>query len=134
MKAKISLITLGVLDINKSKEFYSKLLKKEPSNYKEGDQMVMYEMDGTWLGLFPKAELAKDVTVSGEGQGFPGFTIAHNVKSESEVDNTYNHAITCGAKPIKIPQKVSWGGYSCYFADPDGYYWEIAFNPFTDLS
>lgn len=96
--------------------------------------MVLFEMEGSWLGLFPKDKLAEDVTVSAEGSGFSGFTFAHNVKSEKLVDEVYNHAISVGAKPIKTPQKVFWGGYSGYFADPDNYYWEVAYNPFTDLT
>ncbi len=134
MKPKISLITLGVGSIAKSLKFYRDGLGFCPHNYKEGSQMVMFEMEGSWLGLYPKNELAKDVGVSGDGKGFSGITLAHNVKSEEEVDEVVELAIKSGAKLVKKPQKVFWGGYSGYFADPDGYLWEVAYNPLTDLS
>jgi hypothetical protein len=134
MKPKISLVTLGVYDSQKSLTFYRDGLGFEPVNYKEGDEMIMFKMEGSFLALFPKDKLAEDVTVPSEGSGFPGFTIAHNVKSKEEVDEVFKLAVSKGAKPVKSPQTVFWGGYSGYFADPDGYYWEIAFNPFTDLS
>ena len=134
MKPKIGIITLGVSNLNESIKFYRDGLGFKPHNYKEGDEMVLFEMEGSWLGLFPKDKLAEDVTISAEGSGFSGFTFAHNVKSEKLVDEVYNHAISVGAKPIKTPQKVFWGGYSGYFADPDNYYWEVAYNPFTDLT
>jgi len=91
-------------------------------------------MDGTWLSLFPKNKLAEDATVPPEGTGFTGITLAHNVKSKEGVKKVFNLAISAGAKPIKKPQDVFWGGYSGYFSDPDGYLWEVAYNPFTDLT
>ena len=63
------------------------------------------------------------------GKGFNGFTISHNVSSKDEVDMVFTDAISVGAKIIKSPQKASWGGYSSYFADPDNYFWEVAYNP-----
>lgn len=134
MKSKISIITLGVTDLQKSHQFYHKGLGFPTHNYKEDEGIVFLKLEGTWLALFPKEELAKDAHVSSEGNGFAGFTLAHNVSSIQEVHNVYAHAISIGAKEIKKPEKVSWGGYSGYFADPDGYLWEIAYNPFTDLT
>lgn len=134
MKPKISLITLGVSSIAKSLKFYRDGLGFVPHNYEEGSEMVMFEMEGTWLGLYPKYKLAKDVGVSEERGGFTGITMAHNVKSEEEVDEVVGLAIKSGATLVKEPQKVFWGGYSGYFADPDGYLWEVAYNPFTDLT
>jgi len=134
MKPKISIITLGVKNINKSLRFYRDGLGFRTHNYKAGEDIVFFEMDGTWLSIFPKDKLAKDVTVSSEGKGFAGITLAHNVRSKKEVDKVFNLALSVGAKPIKKPQKVSWGGYSGYFSDPDGYLWEVAYNPFTDLT
>ncbi len=133
MKGKISMITLGVRDITRSLNFY-RGLGFQTHNYKDDDQMVMFELEGTWLGLYPRDLLAEDAYVSNDGQGFAAFTMAHNVKSPAEVDEVFSLALTAGAKPIKTPQKVFWGGYSGYFADPDGFLWEVAFNPFTDLS
>lgn len=66
--------------------------------------------------------------------GLSAITLAHNVATEAEVDKVYREALSAGAKSIKQPQKAFWGGYSGYFADPDGYLWEVAYNPFTDLS
>jgi uncharacterized glyoxalase superfamily protein PhnB len=133
MKGKISMITLGVRDITRALNFY-RSLKFQTHNYKDDDQMVMFKLEGTWLGLYPRELLAEDADVSNEGHGFAAFTMAHNVKSEEEVDEVFGLAVTAGAKPIKTPQKVFWGGYSGYFSDPDGFLWEVAFNPFTDLS
>lgn len=86
------------------------------------------------MALFAKNKLAQDAAVANDGFGFSGITLAHNVASEKAVDKVFKLAITAGAKPTKQPQKTSWGGYSGYFSDPDGYLWEVAFNPFTDLT
>ena len=134
MKPIVSIITLGVSDIKKSVKFYRDGLGFKPHNFKEGDTFMMFEMEGTWLALFPKDKLAEDITISPKGEGFGGITLAHNVKSKEEVNKVFQLAISCGAKAIKTPENVFWGGYSGYFADPDGYYWEIAYNPFTDLT
>lgn len=136
MKPKISLITLGVKDFEKSFNFYTNGLGFKPHNYKIGDMYVMFEMNGTWLALFPNDKLAEDVGVSvaTQGIGRQSFTLAQNVASQDEVDQVFSFAIKAGATPIKTPQKAAWGGYSGYFADPDNYFWEIAYNPFTDLS
>jgi uncharacterized protein len=134
MKPIISMITLGVSDFEKSLKFYRDGLSFKSHNYKESDGFIFFEMDGTWLALYPKDRLAKDATISSDGSGFAGITLSHNVKTKEEVDSVFALAISVGAKLIKKPQKVFWGGYSGYFADPDGYLWEVAFNPFTDLT
>jgi uncharacterized protein len=134
MKSKISLITLGVSDFNKSLNFYQDGLGFKPQNYKDGDDVVFFQMEGSWLALYPKDKLAEDATVSPEGSGFRGFTLAHNVGSKEEVDQVFELALSAGAKLVKKPQAVFWGGYSGYFADPDGYLWEVAYNPFMDLT
>ena len=134
MKPKISLITLGVSDLKKSLAFYRDGLGFKTHNYKEGDDAIFFEMEGSWLSLYPWEKLAEDAQVPSVGNGFRGITLAHNVASEKEVDEVFNHAISIGAKIVKKPKKVFWGGYSSYFADPDGHLWEIAYNPFTDLT
>jgi hypothetical protein len=134
MKSKISIITLGVSDIQKSLAFYRDGLGFKTRDYKDGDEFVLFEMEGTWLALYPKEKLAEDAMVSSQGTGFSGITLAHNVGSKQEVDQEYRLAIIAGANPIKKPQELFWGGYSGYFADPDGYLWEVAYNPFTDLT
>ncbi|HUO88716.1 MAG TPA: VOC family protein [Rhizomicrobium sp.] len=134
MKSKISIVTLGVRDFAKSLAFYRDGLGFEPHNYKEGEEHVMFRMEGSWLSLYPRRLLAEDATVPDDGRGFSGVTLAHNVKSRAAADAVFALAVSKGAKPVKTPQDVFWGGYSGYFADPDGYLWEIAYNPFTDLT
>ena len=134
MKSKISLITLGVKDFEKSFRFYRDGLGFKPHNYKEKDNIVFFEMEGTWLSLFPKDKLAHDATVPPEDGRFTGIPLSHNVKTKEEVEKVFNLAVSAGAKSIKKPQDVFWGGYSGYFSDPDGYLWEVAYNPFTDLT
>jgi len=134
MKSKISIITLGVSDFNRSFKFYSKGLGFKTHNYNEKDEYVMLEMEGVWLALCPQDKLIKDVTVPIIKPGFSAFTLAHNVSSKEEVNKVYREALDVGAKSIKKPQDSFWGGYSGYFADPDGYLWEVAYNPFTDLA
>ena len=89
-----------------------------------------FTLNGTWLGLFGRESLASDATVSAEGSGFPGFALAHNVHSEAGIDQALAQAVAPGASLAKPGQKVSWGGYSGYFSDPDGHLREKAHNPF----
>ena len=134
MKPKIGIVTLGVRDFAKSLAFYRDGLGFSAHNYKAGEEHVMFKMDGSWLSLYPRDKLAEDATVPDNGSGFAGVTLAHNEPSKQMVDATFAEAIRAGAKPVKQPEEVFWGGYSGYFADPDGYLWEVAFNPFTDLT
>ena len=134
MKPKISIVTLGVRDFAKSLAFYREGLGFAAHNHTEGQEHVMFRLEGSWLSLFPRGELAKDATVADDGQGFSGVTLAHNVGSKAEVDAVFSQAVSVGATAVKTPQDVFWGGYSGYFADPDGHLWEIAWNPFTDLT
>jgi catechol 2,3-dioxygenase-like lactoylglutathione lyase family enzyme len=134
MKPKISTVTLGVRDFPKSFKFYREGLGFQPHNYTEGEEHVMFRLEGTWLSLYPRDKLAEDATVPDDGSGFSGVTLAHNVKSKADADAVFAHAVAAGATPVKKPQDVFWGGYSGYFADPDGYLWEVAWNPFTDLT
>lgn len=134
MKPKISLITLGVSDLQRSLRFYRDGLGFPTHEYKEDAGVVFFELEGTWLSLYPKNKLAEDATVSPEGNGFSGITLAHNVASKEEVDAVVAIAEKAGATVLKKPQTVFWGGYSGYFADPDGHLWEVAYNPFMDLT
>jgi uncharacterized protein len=133
VKAKISLITLGVSDFERSLAFYRDGLGFPTHRYNSDETMVMFRLEGTWLGLFPRDKLAEDAGLPEEGHGFPGFSLAHNVASRDEVDGVFQAAIAAGASLVKPPQNAFWGGYSGYFADPDGFLWEVAYNPFTDL-
>lgn len=130
MDPRISIITLGVNDLERSIHFYEQGLKlprmeSEPS-------IAFFTLRGTWLGLYPRDKLAEDAELEDNKHSgpFPGFTLAHVMPSEEEVDRLMDQVLSAGAKLIKKPQKVFWGGYSGYFADPDNYLWEIAHNPY----
>ena len=133
MKAKISLITLGVNDLPTMLEFYQKL-GFEAQNYTPGDEMVMFKLDGTWLGLFPKDKLMEDAAMPATSAEPERIALAHNVSSKAEADTTMQHFLTAGARLQKPAHDTFWGGYSGYVADPDGFLWEICWNPFTDLT
>jgi catechol 2,3-dioxygenase-like lactoylglutathione lyase family enzyme len=128
LERRISLITLGVADVARSTEFYARLgwTKSSASN----DHVTFVQLKGTALGLFSRASLAEDAHVEDTPPGFSGVTLAYNVSSEIGVDAVVKFAVSCGARLVKSPEKVFWGGYSGYVADPDGHLWEIAFNPF----
>ncbi len=128
MRQKLSVVTLGVKNFRRSLEFYQNGLGWKVSRA-SGDEIAFFPMGGIVLALYPHDELAKDATVAPEGNGFSGFTLAYNAKSQEEVDEVLHSAQTVGATIVKPAQKVFWGGYSGYFADPDGYLWEVAWNP-----
>jgi len=134
MKPKIGLITFAARDLERMIAFYRDGLGFPTHNYTPGDDMVMFRLDGTWLGLFPREAAAEDAGVSSEGSGFSGVTLSHNEPSKADVDRAFAEALAAGASAVKTPQDVFWGGYSGYFADPEGNLWEVAWNPFTDLT
>ncbi len=129
MKPRISMITPGVRDLAASIRFYEQGLGL-PRLEMEGADVAFFSLNGTWLSLYGRNALAEDAQVSPEGHGFAGFTLAHNVHSDAEVDAVVAQAVQAGATLVKQPQKVFWGGYSGYFQDPDGHLWEVAHNPF----
>ena len=131
MEPRITLITLGVSDLDRSTAFYRDGLKLPKREGPEG--IAFFETSGTWLSLYPRHSLAEDATVPAEGSGFPGFALAHNVASPEEVDRVLQEAVDAGAKLLKPGQKVFWGGYSGYFSDPDGFLWEVAWNPHFEV-
>lgn len=134
MKAKISLITLGVDDLARAQRFYRDGLGL-PEHQFDAEGVVFFEMEGAWLSLFPREELAADIGLpSAKPGGFSGITLAHNVASKAEVDAVLERAVNAGATLIKAAQEVFWGGYSGYFQDTEGHYWEVAYNPFQDLT
>ncbi|NMM45656.1 VOC family protein [Rhodospirillaceae bacterium KN72] len=128
MEQRISLVTLGVTDLTASREFYERLGWKR--SMPELDGVVFFQAGGMIFGLFPHAELAKDATVPDTGMpGFRGVSLAYNTRSKDEVDTVMAEAETAGATIVKPAEEVFWGGYSGYFADPDGHLWEVAWNP-----
>ncbi|TGL60443.1 VOC family protein [Leptospira sarikeiensis] len=132
MESRISIITLGVSNFERSLEFY-RSLGFPLSEASQGD-IAFFKMGGIVLALYPKNELAKDATVDPKGSGFPNFTLAHNVRSKEEADSVLKFVESKGGKIIKPAQDVFWGGYSGYFADPDGFLWEVAWNPFVSFT
>ena len=126
---RLNFVTLGVENLKASTEFYQKLFDWELSEG-SNDHITFFNMGGYILALFPREELAKDVTVSLTQSGYSPMTLAHNVREKSEVATFLNKAESCGARIIKPAQDVFWGGHGGYFADPNDHLWEVAFNPF----
>ena len=129
MQPRISMITLGVNDLERAVSFYRDGLGFPQMDSPPG--VAFFTLNGTWLGLYGREELAEDATVPAAGSGFAGFSLAHNVHSDAEVDAVMAQAVAAGATQVKARQKVFWGGYSGYFRDPEGFLWEVAHNPFT---
>jgi catechol 2,3-dioxygenase-like lactoylglutathione lyase family enzyme len=128
MNPRISMITLGVSDLERSVRFYRDGLGLP--QMESPPTVAFFTLNGTWLGLYGHDALADDAQVSPKGGGFTGFSLAHNVNSEAEVDALLQEAVDAGATLVKPGQAVFWGGYSGYFSDPDGFLWEVAYNPF----
>ena len=129
MDQHLHLVTLGVRDFETSKKFYTEMLGWKPSS-SSGEDVVFIQAGGIVISIFPREKLAEDALVSPEGHGFSGITLAYNAQSEAEVDEIITDLKAKGVKILKEPQKVFWGGYSSYFADPDDNCWEVAYNPF----
>lgn len=127
MQPRISMITLAVRDLAVATKFYEEGLGF--TRMESPPAVAFFTLNGTWLALYGREALAEDAQVPAKGQGFEGFTLAHNVHSEAEVDAVIAQAVAAGATLVKPPQKVFWGGYSGYFKDPDGHLWEVAHNP-----
>lgn len=132
MRQRISLITLGVRDFERSLKFYRDGLGWQPSSA-SGDDVAFFQMGGVVFGLYPREKLAEDAKVAPQGSGFSGITLAYNTKSKAEVEEVLDMARKLGAKITKEAQDVFWGGYNGYFEDPDGYLWEVAWNPFFEF-
>ena len=128
MDSRISMVTLGVADLESSIEFYEHGLGFPRMESPPGT--AFFTLNGSWLGLYPWKALAEDATVSADGTGFHGVTLSHNVASEAEVEAVVKQALSAGATLVKPPRKVFWGGFSGYFSDPDDHLWEVAFNPY----
>jgi len=126
MEPRITLVTLGVADLDRAIAFYRDGLGL-PQRPGEG---VFFETRGTWLALFPRDELAHDAGVAAQGAGFRGFALAHNVRTRDEVEAVLAQAVAAGGRLVKPAGEAFWGGYHGYFADPDGFLWEVAWNPF----
>lgn len=127
MEQRISIITLGVANLKRSREFYERLGWRRSMAQTEG--IVFFQAGGMALALFPRDELAKDANVAPDGAGFKGISLAYNTRNRAEVDSILEEAEAAGARLLKPAQEAFWGGYSGCFSDPDGFLWEIAWNP-----
>ncbi|PKO30337.1 MAG: glyoxalase [Betaproteobacteria bacterium HGW-Betaproteobacteria-7] len=131
MKQSISFITLGVADLQRSRDFYRRLGWRESSASQDG--VAFFQAGSLAFALFPRANLAEDANVPAAGSGFPGFALAHNVASEAAVEALLDEAVVAGATLKQPAGKVFWGGFRGYFADPDSFLWEVCYNPFIQL-
>lgn len=136
MDQRVSFITLGVVDLARAKDFYERLgWKVSPASQ---ESIVFFDLNGVVLGLFGRAGLAEDAGVEDAAPKlseitFSGITLACNQRSEADVDAVMQEAAAAGAKILIPAEKVFWGGYRGYFADPDGHIWEVAHNPFAPI-
>ncbi|WP_040495425.1 VOC family protein [Fulvivirga imtechensis] len=133
MEQRLTIVTLGVEDLTRSTDFYSNTLGWEKTK-ESNDNITFYKLNGILISLYPIKKLAEDAQTDHLRNGFKGFSLAHNARSESEVDQIFDDLRKKGVKIIKEPEKVFWGGYSGYISDPDGYLWEVAFNPYLELT
>jgi len=131
---RLTMLTLGVADLNKAMKFYEAVLGTPPNTSYDG--VTFIELPGTWISLYPFESLAKDISpeIPASRSGFSGITLAHNARSKDDVVAIVERARTAGARVVKEPQETFWGGFSGYFADLDGYYWEVAWGPMFEFT
>ncbi len=132
---RMTVITLGVSDLARATTFYREIFSTPPITQHAG--VTFIPLPGVWLSLYPLEKLVEDigeeVTLPAPGT-FRGFTLAYNARSKEELMNIFVRAADAGAHIAKAPQDTFWGGYSGYFTDPDGHYWEVAWGPMFDFS
>jgi len=128
---RVTLITLGVADLARARAFYEALGWRAAQAF---DGVVFFQMHGAALALFGVGDLAADQGRPDTALGTGAMTLAQNFASEAEVDEAFARARAAGAVALRTPEKVFWGGYSGYYADPDGHVWELAMNPFWPLA
>lgn len=128
---RLTMITLGVADVSKSRDFYERL-GFVASGF-ESESVAFFQMSGTILGLYGRSDLAEDAGVADEPGPFKSTALAINFEAKGDVDKALEFAASCGADIIQPAREVFWGGYSGYFSDPDGHLWELAYNPLAPL-
>ena len=131
MEQRVSLVTLGVADLDRSRRFYEDGLGWKRGNKEES--VIFFQLPGAVLALWSRASLAEDAGLAEAGSGFGGIVLAYNARSREDVDAVLGEAEKAGARLLKRGAETFWGGYSGCFADPDGHPWEVAFNPFWSL-
>ena len=129
--ARISLVTIGVSDLDRSRAFYDAIGFDRVNDASDG--VAFYRTAGAILSLYPLESLADDAQLSPDRTGFSGVSLAINLADQAEVDAALAHAESIGATILKPAETAFWGGYSGYFADPDGHAWEIVYNPHWPL-
>lgn len=130
MEQRITLITLGVADLDASRSFYERLGWRRSVEKAEG---VAFYQANIVLALYPRQSLAEDLGSKLKDAANAPMTLALNVRSRSEVDRVLEEAVAAGARLVKPGADAVWGGYVGYFADPDGFVWEVAWNPHFPL-
>ena len=132
MEQRLSMVTLGVADLARARRFYEDGLGWQRAN--KHDEVVFYQAGGMVLGLFGREALAEDAQVESAGSGFRAIALAYNARDRAEVDAVLAEAEAAGGRIVKPAHDAFWGGYSGYFADPDGHLWEVAWNPDWELA
>lgn len=139
MKPQITVLTIGVDDLEQSLAFYRDglglptegIIGKE---FEHG-QVAFFELQaGVKLALFARADIAHDAGILQTGRSATEFTIGHNVGSKEQVNTVMEQARAAGAKIVKEAKETFWGGYRCYFQDPDGHLWEVIWNPAWEVT
>jgi catechol 2,3-dioxygenase-like lactoylglutathione lyase family enzyme len=131
MEQRLSLVTIGVRDLERSLSFYEALGWRRGNSHAE---VAFFQLNGVILSLFSRESLAADATVAAAGQGFSGIVLAYNARNRAEVDTVLEEVRRAGGQIVKEAHDAFWGGYSGYFADPDGHLWEVAWNPEWEIS
>lgn len=132
MEPRVTLVTLGVRDLERALAYYRDGLGWELSSA-SSDEIAFLKTGGVVLALFPRDLLAADANLDPGGQGFGGITLAQNVPERDDVDRVLAEAVAAGGRLLKPAEDAHWGGRSGYVADPDGFPWEVAWNPFFPL-
>ncbi len=130
-ESRVSFVTIGVRHFKESLEFYRDTLGLK-LHVLQGD-IGMFDIGGTVLAIYPYPLLAEDAGLRPGTSGFGGIALAHNVRNKNDVDKLLSRLEAQGVRILKPAQDMFWGGRSGYFADPDGYPWEIAWNPFIKM-
>ncbi len=135
MIPRMNVVTLGVSDLARSTTFYREIFATQPNTENEG--VTFIPLPGVWLSLYPLDKLAEDI---GEDVKLPppgtfgGFSLGYNARSKEEIVSIFARAAEAGAHIAKTPQDTFWGGFSGYFSDPDGHYWEVAWGPMFEFT